>query len=106
MKRLTADHRYAPSLAWRQNSTIDFERALKPIDVKYLERLLRETEREVGEHWREVEAVAMALLAREVPGAMDLFRIIRRRTVDRAISDCTASALASLRIARVKRITH
>ena len=48
MKRLTADHRYAPSLAWHQNSTIDFERALKPIDVKYLERLLRETEREVG----------------------------------------------------------
>ena len=35
------------------------------VDPDHLERLLRETERTVIAHWREVEAVARALLERE-----------------------------------------
>jgi nitroreductase len=43
-----------------------------------LERLLRETEREVGEHWREAKTVAAALLERERQEALEIHRIVVR----------------------------
>ena len=41
-----------------------------------MERLLRETELEIAEHWSQVEAVAQALLAREFLPAPELHKII------------------------------
>jgi len=43
-----------------------------------LKRLLRETERDLAAHCREIEAVAMALLERSVLSAMDLYKITVR----------------------------
>jgi hypothetical protein len=50
----------------------------KLIDVKYLERLLRETERTLIEHWNQIEAVAAALLEREFLSASEIYQIIVR----------------------------
>ena len=54
----------------------DFAQALALVDGMHLERLLRETEREIAEHWSQVEAVAAALLEREFLPALELHRII------------------------------
>jgi hypothetical protein len=61
-----ADRRYDPSLASRGNSEYDFAQALALVDIDHLERLLVETEREIAAHWSQVQAVAAALLEREM----------------------------------------
>ena len=79
-----ADQRSAPSVAARNNgeNEYDFHRALELVEEDHLKILLRETERIVAEHWREVEAVAAALLERESLTALELYKVVveARRT--------------------------
>ncbi len=46
------------------------------VDEMHLERLLRETEREIAACWTQVEAVATALLERKFLPALDIYRVI------------------------------
>ncbi len=71
-----ADKCFAPTLASRKNSAMDFEQALALVGKARLQRLSLETEREVAEHWSAVEAVAAALLEREVLSAGEIYRVI------------------------------
>jgi hypothetical protein len=61
-------------------NSADFAQALALFDAnaQRLKRLLRETERDLAAHCREIEAVAMALLERSVLSAMDLYKITVR----------------------------
>lgn len=73
-----ADRRYALALAAREGgeNEYDFTQALRLVDQDYLERLLMEAERIVATHWTQIEAVAGALLEREVLSAFELYKII------------------------------
>lgn len=74
------DRRRAPTLPLRENgeNEYDFAQALALVEEDHLQVLLRETEREIAEHWAQVEAVAAVLLEREVLTAMELYAIIVR----------------------------
>jgi len=46
------------------------------VDPEHLEYLLRETRREIHDRRRQIEAVAQTLPARELPPALDTYRVI------------------------------
>jgi hypothetical protein len=70
--------RCAPALPLRENgeNEFNFAQALTLLDEDDLQRLLRETEREIAPHWSQVEAVAAALIDREFLSASEIYRII------------------------------
>jgi hypothetical protein len=52
-----ADRRYA-RCSRRATTTRTYAQALALVDEAHLERLLRETERTVSEHWHQIETLA------------------------------------------------